>query len=92
MDQTPSAVWKGLYHALPRVAWPAALGFIVFACHFGYGGIINWFLSLSQWQPISRLTYSMYLTHVIIMLLQERQIRASRYVTDLIAVILTIKK
>lgn len=88
LDKTTPAIFKGLYHAIPRVAWPVALSFIVFACHFGYGGIINWFLSLPQWQPLSRLTYSTYITHTSILLLVERQIRTSRYISDLIAVII----
>lgn len=86
MDKTTSSLLKGLYHALPRVAWPTALSFIVFACHFGYGGVVNWFLSLGQWQPISRLTYSVYITHVLVLLSLERQIRTSRFISDWIAV------
>lgn len=87
MDEKASAFAKGLYHALPRVALPTALSFIVFACHYGYGGIMNWVLSLPQWQPISRLTYSMYITHVFMIYMLDRQIRTPRQFSDLIMVL-----
>lgn len=81
-----SGLLNGLYTALPRVVWPMALCFIVFACHFGHGGPVNWFLSLSQWQPFSRLTYAMYLTHFQIILFFVAHNRSPPYFSDLKAV------
>ncbi|XP_063860040.1 nose resistant to fluoxetine protein 6-like isoform X3 [Scylla paramamosain] len=49
------------YGGLHRLAWGAALSWLVFACHNGYGGVVNGFLSHPVWQPISRLTYATYL-------------------------------
>ncbi|XP_042891509.1 nose resistant to fluoxetine protein 6-like [Penaeus japonicus] len=55
-------VWMAaLYGGLGRGAWALALLWVVFACHTGYGGLINEFLSHPSWQPLSRLTYSLYL-------------------------------
>lgn len=87
LDRTASSVLNGLYYAIPRIAWPTALSFIIFACHFGYGGPINWFLSLTQWLPISRLTYSMYLIHVLVVAYFSRQNRTSTYFSDLTMVL-----
>ncbi|XP_068234582.1 nose resistant to fluoxetine protein 6-like isoform X2 [Palaemon carinicauda] len=50
-----------IYGGLHRPAWAAALAWVVFACYNGYGGFIDDFLSHPIWQPISRLTYSIYL-------------------------------
>ncbi|CAG9806050.1 unnamed protein product [Chironomus riparius] len=48
--------------ALHRNLWAIALCWIIFACqNLKTGGIIRWFLSLPQWQPISRMGLSMYL-------------------------------
>ncbi|XP_063852764.1 nose resistant to fluoxetine protein 6-like [Scylla paramamosain] len=44
-----------------RLAWGAALAWMVFACHNGYGGLVDGFLSHPVWQPVSRLTYTTYL-------------------------------
>ncbi|XP_066977829.1 nose resistant to fluoxetine protein 6-like [Macrobrachium rosenbergii] len=50
-----------IYGGLHRPAWGAALAWVVFACYNGYGGFVDDFLSHPVWQPISRLTYSIYL-------------------------------
>ncbi|ROT85197.1 Nose resistant to fluoxetine protein 6 [Penaeus vannamei] len=50
-----------LYGGLHRGVWCLALAWVVVACHFGYGGAVNTFLSHPSWQPLSRLTYCMYL-------------------------------
>ncbi|XP_066939051.1 nose resistant to fluoxetine protein 6-like [Macrobrachium rosenbergii] len=52
------------YASLHRLAWGLALVWVVFACHYGYGGYVNSFLSHPSWQPLSRLTYSMFLVAI----------------------------
>lgn len=52
-----------LYLSFGRVMWTLAISFIIFACHHGYGGPLNMILSLSLWQPLSKLTYAIYITH-----------------------------
>lgn len=49
-----------------RIAWPLALSWIVFACVNGYGGPVDTFLSWPFWQPIARLSYSMYIIHLMV--------------------------
>jgi hypothetical protein len=44
---------NSFYISLYRNGWSVALFWLVFACHNGTGGIIRWFLTLPQWQPIS---------------------------------------
>jgi len=52
----------GFFHAL----WATAVGWIILACYYGFGGFINRFLSHKYWQPISRMCLSIYLIHPII--------------------------
>ncbi|XP_026319605.1 O-acyltransferase like protein-like [Hyposmocoma kahamanoa] len=47
-----------------RPAWSIGVGWLIFACTEGYGGPINWFLSLKFWKLPSRLSYAMYLLHL----------------------------
>ncbi|XP_071536057.1 nose resistant to fluoxetine protein 6-like [Panulirus ornatus] len=58
-----------LYSGLHRLAWGAALLWVVFACHNGYGGPVNDFLSHPSWQPVSRLTYTMFLVAIPIQMM-----------------------
>ena len=44
------------------------LALIVIICHYGYGGLINRFLSLSFWIPLSRLSYNAYLLHPFLLI------------------------
>ena len=56
-----------IYQMFSRFAWGVGLAFAVFACHNGYGGVINTFLSQKFWIPLSRLTFTAYLVHPIIL-------------------------
>lgn len=42
-----------------------ALCWIIYACQMGYGGVAAWFLNLNMWIPLSKLTYGVYLVHII---------------------------
>lgn len=55
-----------LFFTFARPAWALALCWIVFSCHFGYGGPINWLLSKSIHQIMTRLSFSMYLLHMLV--------------------------
>ncbi|XP_066260576.1 nose resistant to fluoxetine protein 6-like [Euwallacea similis] len=48
-----------------RAAWCAALAWVVYACHHGYGGGINRFLTSPLILILSRLTYSIFMVHSI---------------------------
>lgn len=76
----------GLYDALSRVAWSMGLCYIIFACAHGYGGPVNWFLSLPLWQPLSRLSYAIYLLHFIVIMVQVASIKQVQYFSEMIAV------
>ena len=53
------------YFMLARPAWGVALAIVTYTCHYGYGGVINRFLSLPFWVPLGRLTFNAYLVHEI---------------------------
>lgn len=58
-----------------RILWSLALCYIIFACVYDSGGVINWFLSLSLWQPLARISYAIILIEQMLMkiLLQNAQ-------------------
>lgn len=70
----------GVYHAdlsgslgklnlsLNRSAWAVGLAWLTTACVSGYGGPVDWVLSLPPLRPLSRLTYAAYLVHPLVIL------------------------
>jgi len=55
-----------MYNCFHKTGWSLALGWIVFSCHKGYGGLIDDFLSWKAFVPLSKLTYGAYLSHIVI--------------------------
>ncbi|XP_014369284.2 O-acyltransferase like protein [Papilio machaon] len=64
-----------------RPLWGVGLGWIIFACVNGYGGPINWFLSLHVWKLPARLSYAMYIIHFSIMVSYYNSRLAPAYFT-----------
>ncbi|CAF0755779.1 unnamed protein product [Brachionus calyciflorus] len=55
------------FFSLTRFTWPLAISWIIFACHNGYGGVINTILSRKAYLPLTRLSYCAYLIHPVLM-------------------------
>nr|XP_044251481.1 nose resistant to fluoxetine protein 6-like [Drosophila takahashii] len=77
-----STLEESFYYTLTRLGWPMAIGWVVFACMQGYGGLANSFLSSPLWQPLSRLSYSIYIWHIFIQEINSRSIRTISYFSD----------
>ncbi|KPU80571.1 uncharacterized protein Dana_GF18755, isoform B [Drosophila ananassae] len=79
-DSPPiSVLAESCYYTLTRLAWPLAICWIIFACTQGYGGLANSFLSSPLWQPFSRLSYSMYVWHMLVQEVNSRNVRTTTY-------------
>jgi len=86
MAHDETRLQASFYLSLSRVSWAIALSWIIFACSHGYGGFINWLLTWPQWQPICRLSYCMYLIHIVVQvgfIISQRQ---AGYFNDVINV------
>lgn len=71
-----------LYYSLTREAWPLALCWVIFACMQGFGGLANSFLSCPLWQPLSKLSFSAYIWHLLIQELHARRVQTNTYFSD----------
>ncbi|XP_055869141.1 nose resistant to fluoxetine protein 6-like isoform X2 [Biomphalaria glabrata] len=69
--------------------WGLFVAWLVFSCHYGYGGVVNTFLSWNAWIPLSRLTYGAYLFHLMITLYLNQSQAYEVYFTKLYAVFRT---
>lgn len=54
-----------LYGSFSRTVFAISLGWVIYACHTGIGGILNTVLSWPPLLPFSILSYSVYLIHMI---------------------------
>lgn len=65
-DYYESALESAFFQSMTNVAWGIALAWIIFSCHQRQGTFIRRFLELAIFQIVSKLSYSMFLTHVMI--------------------------
>ncbi|XP_016976451.1 nose resistant to fluoxetine protein 6-like [Drosophila rhopaloa] len=73
---------NSFYYTLTRLGWPMALCWVVFACMQGYGGLANSLLSSPLWQPLSRLSYAVYIWHEFFQEINSRSVRTVSYFSD----------
>lgn len=57
----------GLFEILSRIVWSISMTYIIFACVQNSGGHMNSFLSHPIWQPLSKLSYTIYLVHLFLL-------------------------
>ncbi|PSN39085.1 hypothetical protein C0J52_07353 [Blattella germanica] len=82
-ESVPSNFESSIYTALSRSTWSLGVGWVAYACVFGYGGPVNTFLSWTAFQPLSRLSYCVYLVHLSYQAIRIMSIRTAGYITDL---------
>lgn len=71
-----------VYITLSRPIWGLAVAAVVFACHNGYGWVVDSFLSMKVWIPLSRLTFNAYLVHPIVLTVIYGQLQTVVHYTD----------
>jgi hypothetical protein len=70
---------NAIYNAMYRSCWAIGIAWIIFACHNGSGGVIRRFLCLPHFQPLARMSLSVYLTHRVHQILSVSSIRQPIY-------------
>ncbi|CAF0871536.1 unnamed protein product [Brachionus calyciflorus] len=57
-----------MYQSFSKIAWSFAIGYMIYSCIMSSGGIVNKILSWSIWVPLSRVNYSAFLIHILVMM------------------------
>ncbi|KAL1466228.1 hypothetical protein MTO96_026800 [Rhipicephalus appendiculatus] len=65
----PSRAWAASYGGFARSAWAFGLAWIIIASVAGYGGVVSKILSWKALVPLSRLTFSAYIIHPVLMVI-----------------------
>ncbi|XP_015835187.1 nose resistant to fluoxetine protein 6 isoform X2 [Tribolium castaneum] len=68
MNSPHNVFRSAFFNSFSRFMWSLAVCFIIFSCSTGRGDFINNFLSHPVFIVLGKLTYSMYLTHVLIIM------------------------
>ena len=63
-----SVLENAIYLGFSRTLWGLGLSFFIFICYSGMGGPVDSFLSWGVFVPLSRLTFSAYLIHPVILI------------------------
>ncbi|XP_047504301.1 nose resistant to fluoxetine protein 6-like [Pieris napi] len=71
------------FNVVMRAIWATIVGWIVLACKHGYGGLLNWFLSLPMWKLPSRVSYGVYMIHLQVILISTSGAVQTRYFTEM---------
>jgi len=71
-------------------AWSIGLAIIIYICNTGYGGVVNSYLSWSIWEPLAKMTYGVYMSHIIIISIMFSTFQSTLILTDYIYVILCV--
>lgn len=78
----PSPLVSAFYVAIHRTIWTSLLAWIVFACATGRARLMSSFLSHSIFVPISRLSFSIYLVHLPVIMFRALNLRHTIEWTD----------
>ena len=76
-----------MYYMFSRTIYSIGIALAIYACHNGFGGVINSFLSWSFWVPLSRLTFMVYLCHPMVLTLMYGTMRFRFIYTDWILIV-----
>lgn len=68
-ESEPSNAWAAIYGGFARTVWAFGLAWIIFASVAGYGGVVSKILSWKALVPLSRLTFSAYIIHPVLMVI-----------------------
>ncbi|KAF6028092.1 hypothetical protein EB796_013603 [Bugula neritina] len=77
------------YETFSRTGWAISLAWIVYACNYGYGGMVEVWSCHTQfspnwrgWGPLGKLTFSVYLIHPLVIFIYLSNRRDLNYLED----------
>ncbi|XP_056647784.1 nose resistant to fluoxetine protein 6-like [Diorhabda sublineata] len=76
--QTAQTYFSSFYKPI----WCISLSWMVYSCYYGYGGIVAWILNRPTLQITAKLSYCMYLLHVLVVIHGTFTSKSRNYFSD----------
>ncbi|XP_072152288.1 nose resistant to fluoxetine protein 6 isoform X2 [Bemisia tabaci] len=73
--------YSSFYIAVHRLAWAIGVAWIILDSTFHKNGVVNRFLSNKFFMPLGRLTYCIYLTHIVVIIHKLGTARQPAYIS-----------
>ncbi|XP_031780038.1 LOW QUALITY PROTEIN: nose resistant to fluoxetine protein 6 [Nasonia vitripennis] len=77
-----NVIWESFFTAVSRPIWGLGVCWIIYACLHNYAGPVSYVLSWKFLLPLSRISYCVYLVHIVIQLMHQSAIRIPNYFSD----------
>ena len=74
-DPNSNSIMDAIIFSLKYILWSMSISWILYNCAINRGGILLKMSSAKFFQPLSRLTFCMYLTHVMLIWFNVYQVR-----------------
>lgn len=87
VDEPASNFANALWFSQHRNMWAISIAWIIYACQAGTGGIVKWFLELSVWQPLAKMSLSFYLVHTMVVAVISGSSRTTIFFSNIYLVI-----
>ncbi|XP_033221057.1 O-acyltransferase like protein-like [Belonocnema kinseyi] len=84
-DYEYDVAWEAIYGSISRPLWAFSLSWIIFASNNGYGGLVGKILSLPIFLPLSRISYCLYLVHMLIQIVITSSAKTAYYFSDFLS-------
>ncbi|XP_064458707.1 nose resistant to fluoxetine protein 6-like [Ornithodoros turicata] len=82
----PGPVVSAIYSALHKTAWGLCVAWVIFVCVTNRNGVLSRFLSWGPFVALSRLSFSAYLLHILVIFIRFGSIRERLYSSHFIQI------
>ncbi|XP_070389144.1 O-acyltransferase like protein-like [Dermacentor albipictus] len=76
----PERLESAIYAGFHRASWALGTGWVMYACATKRGGLVNRILSWPCFYPLGRLSFSVYLVHLVLMACNSAQMYVSQVI------------
>ena len=89
-DDDFSTFQTTIYLMFNGPTWSIGLSIIIYICNTGYGGVVNSYLSWSLWEPLAKMSYGVYLCHMVVIAIMLSTFQSTLILTDYVYAVMCV--